>query len=175
MHLSYKIWGLVPNESCLEFPCDIYQKGFSDTYFRGITIYAEPEIIFQWLCQMRVAPYSYDWIDNLGRRSPQKLLPGLDQLEIGQKIMFIFDLIDFKQNNYLTFRLDKRFPKAFGDTIISYRIFPKKTNVCRLLVKILVNYPKGIPRVLLQDIFSFGDLIMMRRQLINFKTLSEQT
>lgn len=172
---SYKNWGIAPSEHCLEFPCDTYQKDFSDTYFRGITIHAEPEIIFQWICQMRVAPYSYDWIDNFGRRSPQKLLPGLAQLEIGQKIMFIFDLIGFEQNKHLTFRMNKKFPKILGDTIISYQIFPKKTYGCRLLVKILVNYPKGIPRVWLQDILSFGDLIMMRRQLINFKTLSEQT
>jgi len=124
---------------------------------------------------MRVAPYSYDWIDNFGRKSPQKLIPGLDQLELGQKIMNIFDLIDFEQNKHLTFRLNKRFPEIFGDTIICYRIFHQKHNVCRLLVKIFVNYPKGIPGVLMQYILPFGDLIMMRRQLINFKTLCEQT
>lgn len=172
---SYKNWGISPLELGLEFPCDTFGESFSDTYFRGITIHAEPEIIFQWICQMRVAPYSYDWIDNFGRKSPQKIIYGLDQLEPGQKIMSIFNLIDFEQNKHLTFRLNKRALKIFGDTMISYRIFCQKNNACRLLVKILVNYPKGILGVLLQYILPFGDLIMMRRQLINFKTLSEQT
>ncbi len=123
---------------------------------------------------MKVAPYSYDWIDNFGRESPQRLIPGLDQLEVGQKIMTIFDLIDFEQNKHLTFQLNKRVPIFFGDTIISYQIIRQKHQVCRLLVKILVNYPKGIPGVLLQYILPYGDLVMMRRQMINFKALCEK-
>ncbi len=122
---------------------------------------------------MRVAPYSYDWIDNFGRKSPQKLI-GLGPLEIGQKIMTIFELIDFKPNKHLTLGLNKRIPKIFGDTIISYQIIRQKHRICRLLVKILVNYPKGIPGVLLQYILPFGDLIMMRKQMINFKALCEK-
>jgi len=170
----YKNWGVASHEHCLEFPCDRYGDYFSDTWFRGITIHVESEIIFQWICQMRVAPYSYDWIDNFCRKSPQILIPGVDQLEIGQKIMTIFDLIDFEPNKHLTFRLNKKIPKIFGDTIISYMIIQKKSHFCRLLVKILVNYPKGLSGAFLQYILSFGDLVMMRRQMINFKILCEQ-
>jgi len=36
---------------------------------------------------MRIAPYSYDGIDNLGCESPRVLIPGLDELAIGQKVM----------------------------------------------------------------------------------------
>lgn len=170
----YKNWGVAFHEQRLEFPCDSYWESSSDTWFRGITIHAEPEIIFQWICQMRVAPYSYDCIDNFGRKSPQTLIPGVDQLEIGQKIMSIFDLIDFEPNKHLTLLLNKRIPKIFGDTIISYQIIRQKHQVCRLLVKILVNYPKGIPGVLRQYILPLGDLVMMRRQMINFKALCEK-
>lgn len=89
--------------------------------------------------------------------------------------MSIFDLIDFELNKHLTFCLNKKAPKIFGDTMISYQIIRQKYQVSRLLIKILVNYPKGIPGVLLQYILPFGDLVMMRRQLINFKALCEQS
>ena len=42
-------------------------------------------------------------------------------------------------------------------------------------VKILVRYPDGLSGMILKQILPLGDLIMMRRQLLNFKKLSEQT
>jgi len=177
MQSSSKIWGITVHECLLKYPCDRYMETFHDTYYRGVTIHADPKNIFRWICQMKVAPYSYDWIDNFGRRSPQKLIPGLDKLEIGQKIMFIFQLIDFEQNKHITIRLNKIVPKFFGDTVITYRIITESHDKCRLLVKILVRYPypKRFFGMLLSRILPFGDLIMMRRQLLNFKKLSEQT
>ena len=41
-----KTWGTEPWERKLAFPCDPYAGSFSDAYYRGITIRAEPEIIF---------------------------------------------------------------------------------------------------------------------------------
>jgi hypothetical protein len=175
MQSSVKEWGITSDERLLSYPCDRYIETFHDTYYRGITIHADPETIFQWICQMKVAPYSYDWIDNFGRKSPQKLIPGLDQLEAGQKIMLIFELIDFEQNKHLTLRLKQSATKFLGATVISYRIFPKSLGKCRLIVKIMVLYPNGFPGMLLNRILPLGDLIMMRRQLLNFKKLSEQT
>jgi hypothetical protein len=106
---------------------------------------------------------------------PLKLIPGVDELETGQKIMFIFKLVDFERNKHLTIHLNKIAVKLFGDTVISYRIFSESQGKCRLLVKMLVRYPKGFLGMLLSRILPLGDLIMMRRQLLNFKKLSEQT
>jgi len=171
-----RIWGTEPHERLLSFPCDRFIDHFNDVYYRGITIQAKPEIVFQWLCQMRIAPYSYDWIDNFGHQSPQEIVPGLDELEIGQEVMTIFELVDFTYNENFTIRLkkDMRAYKFFGDAAVSYVIIPKSTRRCRLLVKLLVQYPKRIAGMLLRSILPLGDLIMMRRQLLNFKKLSEQ-
>jgi hypothetical protein len=61
------MWGITSHERLLNYPCDRYMETVHDTYYRGVTIHADPEVIFRWICQMRVAPYSYDWIDNFGR------------------------------------------------------------------------------------------------------------
>ena len=161
----------------MPYPCDDFMKDVDAELFRGVTIHAEQQIIFQWLCQMRIAPYSYDWIDNFGRKSPDKLTPGLDVLEIGQDVMTIFKLIDFKPDSYLTIRIKEKIlgHQIAADAVITYIIHPKKQSRCRLLVKLLVIYPKGILGFLNRLILPVGDLIMMRRQLFNFKRLSEKT
>jgi hypothetical protein len=148
-----------------------------EAYYRGVTIHARPETVFRWLCQMQVAPYSYDWIDNLGRRSPRELTPGLGDLEIGRTFMKVFELIEFEASRHLTIRMKKNQTgyNIFGDTVVSYVIVPEHDRSCRLLVKIVIRYPKGILGALMRLVLPPGDWIMMRRQLLNFKELSERT
>ncbi|HCY84007.1 MAG TPA: hypothetical protein DHV36_02610 [Desulfobacteraceae bacterium] len=175
MGSSYENWGVTTEEREIKFPCDRFVQRFSDAWYRGISICAGPDTVFKWLCQMRVAPYSYDWIDNFGRKSPQALIPGLDHLEIGQPIMTIFELIDFEPGGFLTISLNPRLRKIFcTNTVITYLIVRQDERNCRLLVKIHVNSPKGLSGKLLSSFLCFGDWVMMRRQLLNFKKLCEQ-
>ena len=170
-------WGTEPEERSLTFPCDRFVQHFDAEYYRGITIRTRPQTIFRWLCQMRIAPYSYDWIDNLGRRSPQKLTPGMDELAIGQTFMYGFELIEFERNRLLTVRskLDLFGSRIFGDIVASYLIIPHSSTDCRLLVKLIVRYVRGPIGWLMRLLLPWGDLIMMRRQLLNFKMLSERS
>ena len=172
-----RTWGTSAEERELPFPCDGLIAEAHDTAFRGVTINAPPEIVFRWLCQMRAAPYSYDWLDNGGRRSPRELTSGLEDLAIGQTVMRIFDLVDFRKNEHLTIRLKSHSPssKVFGDIAVSYLIVPGSAASCRLIVKLVVEYPEGIGGRLMGAFLPWGDLIMMRRQLLNFKRLAEQS
>ncbi len=169
-------WGTEPHERLLNFSCDRFIRRFDDIYYRGITIRAQPEIIFRWLCQMRIAPYSYDWIDNSGRKSPRNLAPETDELSIGQDVMKIFELVHFEHNKDLTIRINRNTSsyRIFGDVAISYIIVPASDGGCRLLVKFVCQYPGGILGILMRLMLPWGDLIMMRRQLLNFKRLSEK-
>ena len=97
-------WGTTQDERLQQFPCDRYLKDFDAAYYRGVTVNASPNIMFRWLCQLRVAPYSYDWIDNLGRRSPQELTPGLEDLKVGLRFMGM-ELVDFARDEHLTVNL----------------------------------------------------------------------
>ena len=66
MHWSeiVRSWGTTAEERQRCFPCDIVLPDHNEAYYRGVTVFAEPATLFRWLCQMRVAPYSYDWLDN---------------------------------------------------------------------------------------------------------------
>ena len=174
MSLS-KTWGTTAAERQLAFPCDKSLAHNDGQLFRGITINATPQVIFRWLCQLRVAPYSYDWIDNGGHQSPQQLIPGLEQLEIGQDVMTIFTLESFKPNQHLTIRLKQTgsAKSIFGNIAVSYLIVRQSENLCRLLVKLAIEYPRTLRGRLLKGFLPWGDLVMMRKQLLNLKRLSE--
>ncbi len=170
-------WGTRPGERQLRFPCDSHASAAARAYYRGVTIEAPAGVVFRWLCQLRVAPYSYDWIDNWGRRSPQLLVDGLDELERGQEVMRIFELIDFQPEQHLTIRTKPkgRSTHRFGDVIVSYLIVPASRTRCRLLVKLRVEYTRGGLGRLMRLFLPWGDWIMMRRQLLNFKRLAEES
>ena len=168
-------WGTEEAERRLPFPCDRLVERAEVAYFRGITVGAQPATLFRWLCQMRVAPYSYDWIDNRGHGSPRTLTPGLERLAVGQSIMRIFTLVDFAQDRHLTLRIKHATGafSLFGDLAVSYLIVEESPRSCRLLVKLVVRYPRSVKGAIMRLVLPWGDLVMMRRQLLNFKALTE--
>ncbi len=170
-----KTWGTDVAERALPFPCDRYVDDPEAAYFRGVTIRTSPTILFRCLCQLRVAPYSYDWIDNRGRRSPQTLTPGMEALAIGQSVMRIFTLVEFAHHRHLTLRIKHGTGafRFFGDLAVTYLILPQEPDRCRLLVKLVVRYPRGFGGALMRWGLPWGDLLMIRRQLLNLKALAE--
>ena len=169
-------WGTTEAERQQIFPCDRFMPQPDHSLFRGVTINASAPVVFRWLCQLRIAPYSYDWIDNGGRQSPQKLTPGLEELAVGQDVMTIFDLIEFERDRHLTLRLKprSRASRKFGDIVVSYLIVNSGGDSCRLVVKLVAKYPQGMKGSLMRALLPWGDLFMMRRQLLNLKELAER-
>ena len=122
---------------------------------RAVDVDAPPEVVFRWLCQLRAAPYSYDWIDNLGRRSPRELTPGLEDLHPGQRFMTIFRLHSFEPDDHITI------VRGSG-LAITYRVTPG-----RLHMRALWRWWR-VPGVAL------GDLIMARKQLLTLSELARR-
>jgi hypothetical protein len=166
-------WGTSAQERAQPFPCDALLPGFDVALYRAVSVRAQAPTVFRWLCQLRVAPYSYDWLDNLGRRSPRALTPGAERLEVGQRVMGIFDLVAFDPDRHLTLRLRK--PGIFPPMVVSYLIAPRDTRECRLLVKLALRERPGPRDRIGREIFPWLDWVMMRRQLLNLKQLAERT
>jgi len=166
-------WGSTQADRTLAFPCDALLPD-GEALYRAIDVDAPSPVLFRWLCQLRVAPYSYDWIDNFGRQSPPTLTHGVEALEIGQSIMSIFDLVAFEPNRHLTMRL-RRAGGLFGDVAVTYLIVPLAADRARLVVKLLWCYP-DTPGLgwLAARLLPWGDLVMMRKQLLTLKALAEK-
>lgn len=164
-------WGSTQADRAATYPCDRLIDHPDGVVFRAVEIAAPPGLVFRWLCQLRVAPYSYDWIDNLGQRSPQRLIDGLDKLEVGQRVMTMFRLAAFEPDRSIT--IDSK-TAAFGRVAGTYLIVPVELARSRLVVKLAYIAPSGLYGALLRGILPAGDLIMMRKQLLTLKALIER-
>lgn len=145
------------------------------TAVRAVATTASAERLFLWLCQLRRAPYSYDWVDNFGRRSPRQADPALCQLKIGQTVMTIFTVTDFEPGASLTVRMNRGWPRrTFGDLCLRYRI--DRLGAERTLLSAVMWMPP-IGRALGRQrryLLAWGDLIMMRKQLLVLRELAER-
>jgi hypothetical protein len=156
--MSGLTWGVRPSERTVPMPCDALCPGAVQAD-RAVDIDAPPAIVFAWLCQLRVAPYSYDILDNLGRRSPRQRSPQLVHLEVGQRFMTIFALRSFADGEQITLRSK--------GVAVTYAVRSEGAG-SRLHVRVFFGGPRLIARVL-----ALGDLVMMRKQLLTLKSLAE--
>lgn len=165
-------WGSTANERVRAYPCDRLVAGSEAALFRAVAIEAPPAVVFRWLCQLRAAPYSYDLLDNRGRRSPQQLTPGLERLRPGQRVMTIFELVEFETDRSITIR--HRGP-LFGELAVTYQVDDAGPGRSRLVVKLLPGSTRGPLGAVARVLLPAGDLVMMRRQLLNLKRLAERS
>ena len=163
-------WGSAPKEREAAYPCDGLID-HAEVVFRAVDVDAPARLVFRWVCQLRKAPYSYDWIDNLGRRSPWELMEGLDRLEVGQRFMTVFRLVSFEEGRSITLASTTA---LFGRVVCTYRVVSTWPDRCRLVVKLLFSVAPGPRGWITRRLLPAGDLVMMRKQLLTLKALAER-
>jgi len=168
-----RVWGATPDEVAADYPCDALEFACDDTFFRAVGVRAEPRLVRRWLRQLRVAPYSYDWLDNFGRRSPPRLTPALPPLAPGQTVMTIFRVVAADDDD-VTVRLASPLGRALmGDFAGTYRVAPAAGGA-RLIAKVLVRYPPSPYGRLLRPALPHLDLFMFRKQLLTLQRYAER-
>lgn len=161
-------WGVTQADTARRYPCDELVPDPVLELWRGVTVHARPKDVWPWVAQIRLAPYSYDCIDNLGRRSPQALR-GLPEPVVGESFTAAFGGRRF--GRILAVEAREHLTATIMGAVMSYVLVPVADDLqTRLLLKVVA--PGG---PLIAPLLSVGDLIMARRQLLNLAALAERT
>jgi hypothetical protein len=158
-------WGVSDNEVMFSYPCDEFVATPAVRAWRGVSVAAPAEEVWLWVAQVRIAPYSYDWIDNRGRRSPRELA-GLPEPRAGEQFTTV---AGHPLGRILSVETGKQLTGTIMGAYMSYVLVPQDRDATRLLLKVVMETSR--PRALGLTI---GDLIMARRQLLNLKRLAER-
>lgn len=67
-------WNVTDAEAARRYPCGSFVTRPRLRAWQGITICTHAAQIWPWIEQIRLAPYSHDWLDNLRRHSPRVLM-----------------------------------------------------------------------------------------------------
>ncbi len=170
-------WGATDEEVARALPGDDVVKHATFNATRGVTIQARPEQIWPWLVQIginRAGWYSYDWIDNLGRPSAQRIIPELQHVAVGDLIpispdnTFGLRVKDFERNRWMLWWDTK------GDTTWYWGLSPLDAQATRLITRIRMHYHWLSPTILIFLLEDVGDIVMMRKCLLGIKQRAER-
>ena len=158
-------WGVTDDETIRAYPCDLWMVAPRLQAWRAVTVEAGVDEVWPWVAQIRLGPYSYDWIDNLGHRSPQSLLD-LDDPSVGEHFTTARGV---RLGRVLSADPGRQLTGRIAGTVISYLLEPQTEKRTRLLMKIVCRCGRIVTPLL-----ALGDLVMARRQLLNIKQLAER-
>jgi len=171
-------WGATDAEIKRSMPGDeiVGKPSFNAT--RAVTIHAPAQNIYPWIVQMgvtRAGWYSYDLLDNLGRRSAESILPEHQNIQVGDLIPLSPDgkqgmrVKYFRKNKWMLWWDEK------GDTTWVWEIHPEGEGNARLITRVRVKYRLFSPAILFNLLIEFFDILMMRKSMLGIKKRAENS
>lgn len=152
-------------EVARHYPCDEIVTAPVLQAWRGITVHAPPASVWPWVAQIRLGPYAYDWIDNLGHRSPRQRRD-LPSPVVGEH--FTAALGGRPAGRILSVDPGVQLTGAIVGALMSYVLAPADDGTTRLLLKVVTARGRAMAPLL-----CVGDLVMARKQLRTFARLAE--
>jgi hypothetical protein len=178
--MIFQHWGATPEEILSSVVGDDLCADATVTATRCITIAAPPEDVFPWIRQMgfgRAGWYSYDWIDNLGRKSAVAVHDEWQNVNSGDSVpagpmSFTAAIVNAPHTFVLEVKNGKK-KKPLLHFTLAYELRPTLEGT-RLVTRMRsrVNIPGG--RIIEQLILGPGDGIMLRRQLLTLTSRISQ-
>ncbi len=157
-------WGVTEADTRRRFGCDEFVAKPTLQAWRGVTVQADPATVWARVRQVRIAPYSYDLVDNLGRRSPRELSQ-VAEPQPGDPFTRAFGR---DQGRVVAVDPGRELTARIMGAHMSYAVVPDDAGT-RLLLKVVTRTGR-----LLSPAISVGDLVMARKQLLTLKELAEK-
>jgi hypothetical protein len=163
-------WGATEEEAIRSMVGDDIVKSPSFISTRAIEIYASPEDIWPWIIQMgygRAGFYSYDFLDNDGNPSADRILPEYQDLTVGDLVPLdergsvIVEKFEYAKHLLLVSKSD-RFTWAWELSEVGQ-------NQSRLVTRIRHDMDSAVMSFM-WDTFEF---VMMRKCLLGIKSRAE--
>lgn len=167
-------WGATDEEIRRVLPGDELLRPGAPSTTRAITIDAAPEGVFPWLLQIgygRGGWYSYDWIDNDGRRSVDRIDPDLQQLAVGDRIAMMPGVGPVVRE----LEPDHHIVSAGEADTWCLLVEPTADGRTRLLSRWRQDWPKSVATVVSIALADPGAFIMERKMLLTLRHLAERT
>ena len=179
--MIFQYWGATPEEIQSPVVGDDLCPSATLIATRSITISAPPQDVFPWIRQMgfgRAGWYSYDWLDNLGRKSATSIHDEWQTVEAGDKvpsgpISFTAAIVEAPRHFVLEIKsLGKKSPKLHFTLAYELRDDPHGTRlVTRMRSRISVPLGSLFEKLILGP----GDGLMLRRQLLTIRQNASKT
>ena len=169
-------WGATAIEIKRAMPGDEIVDRPTFNASRAVSINAIAENIYPWIIQMgvtRAGWYSYDFLDNLAKRSAVVILPEYQNIKIGDIVPLSPDgkqgmlVKDFKKNEWIVWWDNK------GDTTWVWGIYPEGESTFRLITRVRVKYRIFSAAILFNLLIEFFDIWMMRKCMLGIKKRAE--
>ncbi|MEM9521534.1 MAG: hypothetical protein AAGA37_19645 [Actinomycetota bacterium] len=136
---------------------------------RSISLDAPPTEVYPWLAQMgfgKAGWYSYDWLDNLGRRSATEIRPDW-QVDEGDPVPggpIAFTAAVARPGEAFVLAIQRR----RLDFTLAYELRPEGTGT-RLVTRLRTRIDAPGGRLIERFVLGPGDGIMVRRQLLGLR------
>lgn len=172
-------WGVTEEELTRAMPGDevIELPTFNAT--RAVTINALPEVVWPWIVQIgfgRAGWYSYDWLDNLGRPSADRIIPELQHIEVGTLIPMGpgkdsgLRVTGFEPNRWLLWS-DRK-----ATTTWAWGLYPAEGERTRLITRVRTRYQWTKPAILFSLLLiEPWDFPMMRKCMRGIQRRAQAT
>jgi hypothetical protein len=167
-------WGATDEEVRRAMPGDDLLRPGAPRTTRAITIDASPGEVFPWLLQIgygRGGWYSYDWIDNDGRPSVDRIDPALQNLSVGDRIQMLPGfgptVREIEPNHHILSSGD-------ADTWCLL-VQPRPEGRTRLISRWRQDWPKSIGTYAWTLISDPGAFVMEQKMLRTIRTLAESS